>query len=78
MVVEVRRLLHKLRSTAIENFNEPFKGIFDVYEQVPTKGETATKRFALVAVLTYQVVLLYRFEHQTELRVGLKPFLKAA
>jgi hypothetical protein len=27
--VEVRRLFHKLRSTAIENFNEQFKGIFD-------------------------------------------------
>lgn len=76
--VEVRRLFHKLRSTAIENFNEQFKGIFEVHEQVPTKGETATKRFALGAVLVYQVALLYRFEHQMDLRVGLKPFLRAA
>jgi hypothetical protein len=36
--VAVRRVFHKLRSTAIENFNEPFKGIFDGHGQVPTKG----------------------------------------
>src|SRR5919199_6811905 len=42
--VEVRRIFHKLRSTAIENFNEQFKGIFDGHGQVPTKGETNTRR----------------------------------
>jgi len=36
--VEVRRIFHKLRSTAMENFNEHFKGIFDGHGQVPTKG----------------------------------------
>ena len=36
--IEVRRMFHKLRSTAIENFNEQFKGIFDGHGQVPTKG----------------------------------------
>ena len=36
--VEVRRIFHKLRSTAIENFNEQFKGIFDVHGSVPTRG----------------------------------------
>jgi hypothetical protein len=36
--VEVRRIFHKLRSLAIENFNEHFKGIFDSHGQVPTKG----------------------------------------
>jgi len=76
--VEVRRLFHKLRSTAIENFNEQFKGIFCAHEQVPTKGERATKRFALGAVLLYQIALLYRHEQQMDLRVGLKPFLRAA
>jgi Transposase DDE domain len=76
--VEVRRIFHKLRSTAIENFNEQFKGIFDGHGQVPTKGLTNTRRFALGAILVYQLTLWYRFEHGLDLRVGLKPFLKAA
>src|SRR6266516_2007329 len=44
--VEVRRVFHKLRSVAMENFNEHFKGIFDGHGQVPTKGLRATQRFA--------------------------------
>lgn len=76
--VEVRRIFHKLRSLAIENFNEQFKGIFDAHGHVPTKGLLNTRRFALSAILLYQLALLYRFEHQLPLRVGLKPFLKAA
>ena len=75
---EVRRILHKLRSTAIENLNEQFKGIFDGHGQVPTKGLVNTQRFALGAIFVYQLALLYRFEHGLGLRVGLKAFLKAA
>lgn len=76
--VEVRRIFHKLRSLAIENFNEQFKGIFDIHGQVPTKGLVNTQRFALAAIFVYQIALLYRFEHNMDLRVGLKAFLKAA
>ena len=76
--VEVRRTFHKLRSVAIENFNEHFKGIFDGHGQVPTKGLLATQRFALSAVLVYQLAFLYRFEHQQDLCIGLKAFLKSA
>lgn len=76
--VEVRRLFHKLRSLAIENFNGQFKGIFDLQGQVPTKGETNTRRYVLGAVLVYQLILWYRFEQGLDLRVGLEPFLKAA
>jgi hypothetical protein len=76
--VEVRRIFHTLRSKTIENFNEQFKGIFDAHGQVPTKGLTNTRRFALGAILVYQLALLYRFEHDMPLRVGLKAFLKAA
>jgi Transposase DDE domain len=76
--VEVRRMLHALRSRAIENLNEQFKGIFDGHGQVPTKGLRNTQRWALSAVLVYQLSLWYRFEHGLDLRVGLKPFLKAA
>ena len=36
--VEVRRIFHKLRSLANENFNEHFKAIFEVHGQVPTKS----------------------------------------
>lgn len=76
--VEVRRVFHQLRSRAIENLNEQFKGIFDVHGQVPTKGLVNTRRFALGAVFVYQLTLWYRHEHDLDLRVGLKPFLKAA
>jgi hypothetical protein len=79
--VEVRRVLHKLRSLAIENFNQHFKSIFGGHAQVPTKGLVATRRFALGAVFVYQLALLYRLEQGldlADLNVGLKPFLKAA
>jgi hypothetical protein len=76
--VEVRRVFHKLRSLAIENFNEHFKAIFEVHGQVPTKGWLNTRRFALGAVFVYQLALLYRHEHNLELNTGLKAFLKAA
>src|SRR5207244_8321186 len=73
--VEVRRVFHKLRSLAIENFNEQFKGIFDCHGAVPTRGLVATRRFALGAVFVYQLALLHRFTTGDELRVGLKAFL---
>jgi hypothetical protein len=76
--VEVRRIFHKLRSLAIENFNEHFKGIFDGHGQVPTKGLLNTKRWALGAILLYQLAILYRFQHGLTPCVGLKAFLKAA
>jgi hypothetical protein len=74
---EVRRVLHKLRSLALENLNEHVKSIFDGHGQVPTKGLTASKRFALGAIFVYQIALLYRHEHDLPLNAGLKPFLKA-
>lgn len=70
--------MHELRSRAIENLNEQCKGIFDAHGQVPTKGLVNTRRFALGAVFVYQLSLWYRHEHGLDLRVGLKPFLKAA
>ncbi len=73
------RLFHDLRSRAIENFNGQFKSIFEGQGQVPTKGQQLnTARFALGAVLVYQLALLYQYEHSQELGVGLKAFLKAA
>jgi Transposase DDE domain len=78
MGVGVRKIFHKLRSLAIENFNEQFKGIFDVHGQVPTKGLVNTRRFALGAIFVYQIALLYRFQNNMSLRVGLKAFLKSA
>lgn len=76
--VEVRRIFHRLRSTAIENLNEHLKSIFDIHRPVPTKGLRNTQRFALGAVFVYQVALLYRAEHGLDLNAGLKPFLRAA
>jgi hypothetical protein len=76
--VEVRRVFHKLRSAAIETFNEHFKAIFGGHAQVPTRGLRPTRRFALGAVLVYQLTLLHRFAHDQDLRVGLKACLLAA
>jgi hypothetical protein len=76
--VEVRRLFHQLRSHSIENFNEQFKALFDTHGQVPTRGLVATRRWVLGAVFVYQLLLLYRHQLGADLRVGLKPFLKAA
>jgi hypothetical protein len=76
--VEVRRIFHKLRSLAIENFNEHFKGIFDGHGQVPTKGLINTQRFALGTIFVYQLALLYRFNYGLDLNIGLKAFIKAA
>jgi len=76
--VEVRRILHKERSVAIENFNGQFKAIFDVHGPVPTRGQRATTRWVLGAILVYQLTLLYRHQVGLPLRIGLKPFLQAA
>ena len=76
--VAVRRVFHQLRSHAIENFNGQFKAIFDTQGQVPTRGLLATRRYVLAAVWVHQLTLLLRFEHGADLRVGLKPFIKAA
>lgn len=76
--VEVRRVFHALRARAIETFNGQFKAIFDCGGQVPTRGLVATRRYVLGAVFVYQLTLLHRHEHGGDLRVGLKPFLKAA
>jgi hypothetical protein len=75
---EVRRILHKERSAAIETFNGQFKAIFDVNGPVPTRGEAATARWVLGAVLVYQLTLLHRHHLGLDLRTGLKPFLQAA
>jgi hypothetical protein len=77
--VEVRRIFHLLRHRTIENYNGHFKAIFDVHGPVPTKGEANTARFALGAVLVYQLGVLYRHEQGLqEVNVGMKPFLRAA
>jgi hypothetical protein len=76
--VEVRKILHKIRSIAIENFNEHFKAIFDVHGAVPTKGVVATRRFVLSAVFVYQLAILYCFLQNLDLRIGFKALLKAA
>jgi hypothetical protein len=57
--VGVRGVLHKTRSTTIENFNEHFNTIFDVHGSVLTKGLSATQGFVLSAVFVYQLAILY-------------------
>jgi hypothetical protein len=77
----VRRVLHELRHRAIvrlSRINGQFKGIFEFLDKAPTKGYVATERFVLGAVLVCQIALIHRFENGADLRVGLKPFLRAA
>jgi len=76
--VEVRKLLHKTRSIAIENFNEHFKVIFDAHGAVPTKGLVATRRFVLSAIFVYQLAILYCFLQNLNFRIGFKALIKAA
>jgi hypothetical protein len=76
--VGVRRLLHERRSHAIEHLNEPCKAMVDGHGQVPTNGLVNTRRCALGAVFGYQLTRWSRHEHELDLRVGWKPFLKAA
>ena len=62
--VEVRRVFHKLRSLAIENFNGQFKAIFDPRGSVLTRGLVRPQRFALGAVFVYQLVNTTLASHQ--------------
>jgi hypothetical protein len=72
-----------LRHRAIENLNGHFKALFDAHGSVPTKGQADTARFALGAVLVYQLALLHRHEDAAggvseATNRGLKAFLRAA
>ena len=75
--VEVRKLLHKLRSQAIEPFNGLFKAIFDWRVKMPVKGLQRSQLLALGAVVVYQLVLLDQHEHDLSLGQGIKPLLRA-
>lgn len=74
----VRQLFHRLRSKAIEPFNALFKKVFEWGGQVPVQGLRRTQLIVLGAILLYQLVLLYQFEHQLPLGKAIKPLLKAA
>ena len=76
--VDVRRVFHLLRHQAIEPFNGLFKNVFEWRGQVPVKGLKRTQLIVLGAVLLYQLVLLYQFEHRKPLGQGIKPLLRAA
>lgn len=76
--VDIRRIFHKLRHQAIEPFNGLFKNVFEWRGQVPVRGLKRTQLIVLGAVLLYQLVLLYQFEHRKPLGRGIKPLLRAA
>jgi len=76
--VEVRRIFHTLRSIAMENFNEHFKGIFDGHGQVPDLWFDRDPTLCLRRGVVYQLALLYRFEKGLDFCVELKAFLNAA
>jgi hypothetical protein len=70
--VEVRRILHQLRSQAIEPFNGLFKNLFEWGGQMPVKGLRRCQLLALGAVL------LYQHHHHQPVGVGIKALLRAA
>jgi hypothetical protein len=74
----VRQLFHRLRSKAIEPFNGLFKNLFEWRGQVPVKGLRRTQLIVLGAIVVYQLVLLYQFEHNLPVGRNIKPLLKAA
>ena len=75
---DVRRIFHKLRSQAIEPFNSLFKNVFEWGGQVPVKGLARVKLIVLGAVVVYQLVLLFQFQHARPLGKAVKPLLRAA
>jgi DDE family transposase len=76
--VEVRRIFHKLRSQAIEPFNNLFKSVFAWHTQMPVKGLCRSQLLALGAIFVYQLVLLYQHQQTLPLGKGVKAFLRAA
>ena len=75
---DVRRIFHKLRSQAIEPFNGLFKNVFEWGGQVPVKRLARVQLIVLGAVLVYQLVLLFQFQHAKPLGKSVKPLLRAA
>jgi hypothetical protein len=69
---------YKLRSQSIEPFNSLFKNVFEWGGQVPVKGLRRTQLLVLGAVLLYQLILLYQFQHGKPLGIGVKALLRAA
>ena len=76
--VEVRRVLHKLRSQALAPFTGLFKNLFEWGGQMPVKSLRRCQLLALGAVLLYQRVLLYQHRHHQLVGVGIKALLRAA
>lgn len=74
---QVRQIFHGLRGLSVENFNALFKGIFDAESVLPTRGLPSSQRFALGAILVFQLALLHRYHH-AQPQVGIKAFLQAA
>ena len=76
--LSVRRIFHKLRSQAIEPFNNLFKAVFAWHTQMPVKGLRRSQLLALGAIFVYQLVLLYQYQHALPIGRGIKAFLRAA
>jgi hypothetical protein len=75
---EVRRVFHRLRSVAMENYNSLFKSTFDFRRPIPTRGLVNTQRFVLGAVLVFQLALLYRYQCGELHQQGIKALIRAA
>ena len=76
--VDVRRVFHKLRSQAIEPFNNLFKSVFDWHTQMPVKGLRRSRLLGLGAIFIYQLALLYQLHQGLQVGKRLKALLRAA
>ncbi len=76
--VDVRRMFHKLRSQAIEPFNNLFKSVYTWHTQMPVKGLRRSQLLALGAIFVYQLVLLYQYQQALPIGKGVTAFLRAA
>lgn len=76
--IDVRCIFHKLRSQAIEPFNNLFKSVFAWHTQMPVTGLRRSQLLALGATFVYQLVLLHQYQQALPIGRGVKACLRAA
>lgn len=75
--VNVRRVLHSLRSQTIEPFNAQFKKVFDWITQAPAKGLKRNQLLILGAVFVFQLLLLLQWFDNQPPGIGVKALFQA-
>jgi hypothetical protein len=76
--VDVRRVLHALRSQTIEPVNAQFKKVFDCITQAPARGLKRNQLLILGAVFVFQLLLLLQWFDNRPVGTGVKALFLAA